>query len=157
MCKITGVLRREQPVVIWAVLLGVAQYIQDFRDIRPRANAVLDFDPTLGFNSDSLKVVVCTQNAIAAGSPILLSYGTPFKVESAHDENVDNYRGTLDTLFDTQKSRLPQQALQHVVRMNGHPACRVVSLDSVGISRLAQLNFMHVIFLKNEIRSLADM
>jgi hypothetical protein len=139
-CEITGVLRREQPVVIWAVLIGVAQYIQDHTDIRLRPNAVLEFDPTCGFNSDSLKVIAYSRNysGIAAGSPVLLEYGPSFTVESTRGKNVDHHRGTLDILFESQKSRLPQQALQHVVRMHGHLACPLASLDSVGISRLVQ-------------------
>jgi hypothetical protein len=59
-CKITGVQRADQPVEIWAVLVGVAQYIQDFHGIgiRTLANAVLEFDPSRGFNSGSLNVAV---------------------------------------------------------------------------------------------------
>jgi hypothetical protein len=142
-CKIKGVLRREEPVVIWAVLLGVAQYIQDFTQIRHRANVVLEFDPTRGFNSDSLKVVVRSRNisGIAAGTQILLGYGPSFSVELPRGKNTDNHRGSLDVLFESQKARLPLQALQHVVRMHGHPACRAMSLDSEGISRLVQANF----------------
>ena len=126
-CNILGVHRAEQPVEIWAVLVGVAQYIQDFHDIRPRANAVLEFDPTRGFNSDSLKVVVCTRTGvgISAGSPILLNYGTNFNFESACAKNgSDLFLGAWDMIVETQNHKPPAYALRHVVPM-GILSCRM--------------------------------
>ena len=118
MCKIPGVHRAEQPVEIWAVLVGVAQYIQDFHDIRPRANAVLEFDPTRGINSDSLKVVVCTRTGvgISAGSPILLNYGANFNFESACAKNSsDFFLGALNMVVESHRYKHTSQALRHVV------------------------------------------
>ena len=125
MCKIHGVHRAEQPVEIWAVLVGVAQYIQDFHDIRPRANAVLEFDPTRWFNFDSLKVVVCTRTGvcISAGSPILLHYVTNFNFESCAKNGSDLFLGALDMIVETQKHKPAAQALRHVVQM-GILSCR---------------------------------
>jgi hypothetical protein len=140
-CKIDGVHRAEQPVEIWAVLVGVAQYIQDFHDIGPHANAVLEFDPSRGFNSDSLNVVVSTRkgDGIVAGSPILLKYGQNFNFESAcAKDGSDLFLGALNMVVESQRYKHTPQALRHVVciRSRLHRHC-----DSGGNSRLVQLHF----------------
>jgi hypothetical protein len=101
-------------VEIWAVLVGVAQYIQDFHDIGPHANAVLEFDPSRGFKSDSLNVVVSTRkgDGIVAGSPILLKYGQNFNFESAcAKDGSDLFLGALNMVVESQRYKHTPQAL----------------------------------------------
>lgn len=109
--SIAGVKRQGQDVEIWAVLVGIAQFIQHFVGYRTRCNAVLEFDPSNGFN-DSLRVVVSTRTGggIRAGQPVVLNYGPGFDVNGAQPLSDDAYLGALDRLFADQRSRLPEAA-----------------------------------------------
>jgi hypothetical protein len=148
-CKITGVQRADQPVEIWAVLVGVAQYIQDFHGIgiRTLANAVLEFDPSRGFNSGSLNVVVSTRkgDGIPAGSPILLNYGPNFNFESAcAKDGSDLFLGALNMVVESQRYKHTAQALRHVVctKYRQHRHC-----ESEGeLETSATPLHMHVLF-----------
>lgn len=109
--SIPGVKRQGKEVELWAVLVGVAQFIQHFVGYRTRCNVVLQFDPSQGFN-DSLRVVVSTRTGggIGAGQPVVLNYGPGFDLNVARLVSDDAYLGALDRLFADQRSRLPEVA-----------------------------------------------
>ena len=79
-CKIRGVMRPQKETTVWAVLVGVAQFVQHFRGHRARANPFLEFDATRGFNNGALRVIAATRTGvgISAGPPVLLNYGPDF-------------------------------------------------------------------------------
>lgn len=115
-CRIDGVHRGGEKVTIYAILLGIAQFIQHYTGFRSRHNSILEFDPSHGFNAGCLKVVASTRTGvgIAAGSPVLLNYGTSygFSAQQKHQSD-DAYYGALDALFDSQKRMLPTEAEQN--------------------------------------------
>ena len=51
--QIDGVKRMQQDRRVWAVLVGVCQFAQHYDGYRPRANCILEFDPSKGFNNGS--------------------------------------------------------------------------------------------------------
>ena len=69
--NIGGALRDQVLVPVWAVLVGAAQYAQHYLHIKRGANAQWDYDPTLGFNKGSPKLVASTRTA----SPMRLFFG----------------------------------------------------------------------------------
>ena len=126
---VEGVKHMGQERSIWAVLVGVAQFAQHYEGYRPRANCVLEFDPTKGFNNGvpevqagvsaaalRLKIATRTGVGVSAGSPLLLNYGMSFDLAAASSQvpvgNV-SFKGALDALFDSQRSQLPEEAAQN--------------------------------------------
>ena len=115
--KIEGVMNAEVPQTIFAVLIGAAQWAQHFENLGKRPNCVLEFVPSNGFNSKSLRLVASTRNGVglSAGAPILLNYGRDFDPSFSSGHRVDeNFKGSLDNLFESQRARLPTEADQNV-------------------------------------------
>ena len=115
--KIDGTKKAGSNVVVYAVLVGVAQYIQHYQGIRPRANATLRFRPSSGFNSCALEVIVSTRTGvgIAAGGPVLLDYGPEFDLADAQrtmQSCGDVFSGALDAIFNAQRRHLPEAAAE---------------------------------------------
>ena len=69
--KLPGVLKHGDPVDIYAVLVGAAQYVNDFQTIRKTPNAKFVFTPKLGFNDGALKLVVATRNGAGVGKGLI--------------------------------------------------------------------------------------
>ena len=123
--QIDNVKRCGLDVTIWAVLVGVCQFVQHYEGYRPRANCILEFDASKGFNNGvagaglagvsaaALKLKVVTRNGagISAGSPLLLNYGVSFDLSAGASgaEGVE-FRGALDALFEAQRAGLPAEA-----------------------------------------------
>ena len=95
-------MRSEKETTVWAVLVGAVQFVQHFQGHRARANAVLEFDPTRGFNNGALRVVAATRTGvgISAGLPMLLNYGPDFDLawKPLHQGKL-MLQGVLDELF----------------------------------------------------------
>ena len=126
--QIDGVKRMQHDRTVWAVLVGVCQFAQHFVGYRPRANCVLEFDPSHGFNNDTclggwgagvsaaaLGLKIATRNGagVSAGSPLLLNYGVSFDLGApCAQPHADTaaFKGALDALFESQRSRLPDEA-----------------------------------------------
>ena len=92
---------------LFAVLVGVAMFIRDFRGKKARPNAVLKFSPGKGCNDGVLSFVVATRNAcgIAAGGAILADFGESFRphvVDSVPSAAAKRFRGALDVVFHKQ-------------------------------------------------------
>ena len=105
-----------------------ASFVQLYDGYRPRANCVLEFDPSKGFNNDdgsaaggagvsaaALRLKVATRNGagVAAGSPPLLNYGVSFDFGAAcaHGHaDTSVFKGALDALFESQRGLLPHEA-----------------------------------------------
>ena len=101
-CRIRGVMRSEEETTVWAVLVGAAQFVQHFQGYRARANAMLEFDATRGFNNGALRIVAATRTGvgIAAGAPVLLNYGPDFDLEwKAPECGKAMLQCALDDLF----------------------------------------------------------
>ena len=75
---------------IYFVLLGAAQYINDYHNIKGRPNAKLYFDPSKGFNAGALTLAEYTRNSsgIGSGQEILLSYGTDYDLTTQPNLSV---------------------------------------------------------------------
>ena len=103
---------------VWAVFVGVAQGIEDYRGHRASPNCVLCFDPAKGFNSDSLSVVISQRNGVgvAPDAQLFLNFGLDFDFEAARlsvarDDKV--VRGALDLFFESQKAHLAEEAARN--------------------------------------------
>ena len=115
--KLPGVLKHGDPVTIFAVLVGAAQYVNDYQNIRKSANAKFVFTPNMGFNHGALQLVISTRNGagVGKGAPLLAAYGEDFDKELASEQAPPSkkYKGALDMLFDEQKNALPEEADEH--------------------------------------------
>ena len=105
-------------MTVWAVFVGIAQSIADYRGHRPSPNCALRFDPSKGFNSDSLSVVVSQRNGVgvAPGAQLYLNFGLDFDCDAARqvvakDDSV--LRGALDSVFESQKAHLAEEAARN--------------------------------------------
>ena len=105
-------------MTVWAVFVGIAQSIADYRGHRPSPNCALRFDPSKGFNSDSLSVVISQRNGVgvAPGAQLYLNFGLDFDCDAARqvvarDDNV--LRGALDLVFESQEARLAEDAARN--------------------------------------------
>ena len=126
--QIDKVRRIGQDRTVWAVLVGVVQFAQHYDGYRPRANCVLEFNPSKGFNHSgtgqagvstaALTLKVATRNGagISAGSPLLLNYGMSFDFAAAGRGDVGEFKGALDSLFETQRGRLPAEADENAAK-----------------------------------------
>jgi hypothetical protein len=115
--KIEGVMNAELPQTIFAVLIGAAQWAQHWENLAKRANCILEFVPSNGFNSNSLRIVASTRNGVglSAGAPILLNYGRDFDPSFSSGRGADkDFKGSLDNLFESQRGRLPMEADQNM-------------------------------------------
>ena len=106
---------------VWAVFVGVAQSIEDYRGHRASPNCVLRFDPAKGFNSESLSVVINQRNGVgvAPDAQLFLNFGLDFDFEAAklsvaRDDNV--VRGALDLFFESQKAHLAEEAARNAAQ-----------------------------------------
>ena len=91
-------------VTVWVVLVGVCQFVQHYDGYRPRANCILEFDPSKGFNNcgagqagvsaAALTLKVATRNGagISAGSPLLLNYGVSFDLAAATGGDASEFK-----------------------------------------------------------------
>jgi hypothetical protein len=127
--QINGVKHLQQERRVWAVLVGACQFTQHFNGYRPRANCILEFDVSKGFNNGeqeepagvstaALKLKIATRNGagVSAGSPLLLNYGMSFDFGAACTRFAADtaiFKGALDALFDSQKNRLPVEAAEN--------------------------------------------
>ena len=126
--QIDKVRRMGQDITVWAVLVGVAQFAQHYVGFRPRANCILEFDPSKGFNNSgagqagvsaaALTVKVATRNGagISAGTPLLLNYGVSFDLSAVTGREASEFKGALDAIFDAQRGRLPVEADDNVAK-----------------------------------------
>ena len=124
--QINGVKHKQQERTIWAALVGVAQFAQHFDGYRPRANCILEFDPSRGFNNDGakgaagvsaavLRLKLAPRNGagVSAGSPLLLNYGVSFDFSASRaggNSDKSTFKGALEALFESQRARLPEEA-----------------------------------------------
>jgi len=110
---IPGVKKVGEPRTIFAVLVGAAQYANNYLSIRKAPNAKLVFTPSRGFNEGSLQIHICTRNGagVAKGSPILLDYGPEF--QAPQRSGGDTFRGALDAVFGANRLLLPDEAAEH--------------------------------------------
>ena len=95
---------------------------------RPRANCILESDPSKGFNNSgagqagvsaaALTVKVATRNGagISAGTPLLLNYGGSFDLSAVTGREASEFKGALDAIFDAQRGRLPVEADDNVAK-----------------------------------------
>ena len=99
---------------VWAVFVGVAQSIEDYRGHRASPNCVLRFDPAKGFNSDSLSVVISQRNGVgvAPDAQLFLNFGLDFDFDAARLSVASDkvFRGALDLFFESQKAHLAEEA-----------------------------------------------
>ena len=129
--QIDNVMRAGEDVTIWAVLVGVCQFAQHYEGIRPRANCVLEFNASRGFNNGvtraglagvsaaalSLKVATRNGAGVSTGSPLLLNYGVSFDLSAAaSSEEGSEFKGALDALFEAQRPKLPDDAEMNQAR-----------------------------------------
>lgn len=137
-CRIEGVHRAGEKVVVYAVLVGIAQFIQHYTGYRTRHNAILEFDPSLGFNSGCLKVVASTRTGvgIAAGSPVLLNYGADYDFQNPPPSD-ESYYGALDALFDSQRKLLPEARAENQRRAAEEEAAKAKKADEERIALAA--------------------
>ncbi len=144
--QVDGVHRHQERITVWAVLIGVAQYVQHFESYRPRANTILEFDASVGFNNSgegALKLVVATRTGvgIAAGAPVLLNYGMYFDFSAmctkAHTTEI---QGALNVIFEAQRRHCPQEALRCTGGGGGGAAGLIVCsrLESQQTSRVGR-------------------
>jgi hypothetical protein len=102
---------------LYAVLVGAAQYLQHFHDIKPRHNAVLQYHPSEGFNNGglgALRCVVETRNGVGmAAGPVLLNYGAAYNLGRKHVA-PGVFAGALDQLFKSQETRLSGEAKKNI-------------------------------------------
>jgi len=114
--RIRGVKRDDEVEDNFAVLVGVAQYIQHHTGIRSRPNVALAYDPKEGFNSSAggaLKGMVSTRSntGISSGQQALLNYGTAYDFEAAAvpagDAHV--FQGALNAMLEEQKKKAARQ------------------------------------------------
>ena len=108
-------LKDKAPRTVWAVLIGVAQFINCFAGIRRAPNAKVIFNAAKGFNEGALEIRISTRNGagVAKGSPILVDYGPGFSMEEAArlvGGSHKNFRGALDATFASQREALPEEA-----------------------------------------------
>ena len=82
---VQGVVRNGIKVDMYFVLIGCAQFINHFAGHRKTPNAMLQFNPLLGFNRGSLKVVVNTRNKQGLSSgEIFSNYGLRYDLTLAY-------------------------------------------------------------------------
>ena len=104
--SITGLMQdgqfRAEPVC--AVLIGISQFAQHYVTIRKSPNAKWVFDASLGFNVQSLSLMVQTRNAagIAPGADVVVNYGAHFDFTATQRAEPEKFTGLLDRLFQTQ-------------------------------------------------------
>jgi hypothetical protein len=110
---IPGIKKAGEPRKIFAVLIGAAQYANNYLNIRKAPNAKLVFTPSRGFNEGSLQVQISTRSGagIAKSSPILLDYGAAFQNPSK--SSGDTFRGALDAAFDANRHVMPEDAAEN--------------------------------------------
>ena len=98
---------------VYAVLLGAARLIRDFRDMSPDAkasklrkpNAMIRVKPEKGANDGFLTVVVCTHNGcgVGAGSGVTLDYGDQYVSALVPDAPAaKRFKGALETFWAKQ-------------------------------------------------------
>ena len=92
--------------MVWASMVGVGQFVQDFRGIKARPSAKIVFRPGSGFNVGALQLVTETKNkaGISKGMEILLHYGACFRYADAEvlPSPAKKFKGALDALFSAQ-------------------------------------------------------
>ena len=112
--QIQNVHRNREPGKVWAVLVGVARFVQHFAGQRPRPNCVLEYDPRKGFNSGSFNVIANNRKKYGTKpvTPLLLDFGVDFDcgAAGAFPASRDSFRGALDIMFQSQKMYLEAHA-----------------------------------------------
>ena len=89
---------------IYFVLVGACQFLNSFQNIRKSANVKLLYEPTTGFNEDSLQLVVATRNNAGVGvdQELVLSYGPEYDLDVTITESTDflaRHKGPLSKLW----------------------------------------------------------
>jgi len=98
---------------VFAVLVGAARLLADFRGIRKWANCAFVARPELGPNDGFLSVHVRTHNGcgLAAGSEVLLDLGERYVPMSAlNDPPAKKFKGALDLLLNKQRRDQAKEA-----------------------------------------------
>ena len=116
--QIQNVHRNESPGSVWAVMVGVARYVEHFAGHRASPNCILQFDQAKGFNAGSLNLVASRRNGvgISPNSQLLLNFGADFDIDAAKalaSRDDASFRGALDLLFASQKDYLKAEAAQN--------------------------------------------
>lgn len=92
---------------LFAVMVGAAMYVQDYRGKKARPNVTLKVSPHKGLSDQMLTYVVATRNScgIAARSLILADFGEHFALPAV-DANpaVKRFRGALDACLARQRA-----------------------------------------------------
>ena len=83
--QIQNVHHNKSPGTVWAVMVGVARYVEHFAGHRASPNCILQFDQSKGFNAGSLNLVASLRNGvgISPNSPLLLNFGADFDIDAA--------------------------------------------------------------------------
>ena len=99
---------------LFAVLVGIGMFVQDFRGKKARPNACLKFVPGKGCNDGVLTFVASTRNAcgIAAGGTILADFGEIYRPLSLTEPSsaAKKFRGALDLVFNRQMENTQEPA-----------------------------------------------
>ena len=107
---ISNVLRSGAPQDLYAVLVGLGQYVNHYSGLRKSANAMIQLKPSLGFNRGSLHLVASNRNnsGIGGGGEICINYGVQFDLQTPCDTPSKRIRGALDNIFDQQSGQHPK-------------------------------------------------
>ena len=92
---------------VYAVLVGVARLLCDFRGIRKYPNCTFRASAEAGPNDRFLKLMVQTHNGcgVAAGSEVVADFGEKYVPAGATDASpAKKFKGSLDLLLDKQKA-----------------------------------------------------
>ncbi len=101
--QIQNVRHNRSPGTVWAVMVGVARFVQHFVGQHASPNCILEFEESKGFNSNSLNLLASTHNGvgISPNSPLLLNSGADFDIEAAMglaSRDDASFRGALALL-----------------------------------------------------------
>jgi hypothetical protein len=90
---------------IYFVLIGACQFLNSFTGLRKTANVKLSYDPSKGFNEDSIQLIVATRNNAGVGveQEMLLSYGPEYDLDVTITKSADflaRQKGPLFKLWE---------------------------------------------------------
>jgi hypothetical protein len=146
--RIVGIenLRRggEPHGTVFAVLIGAAQFVQHYVNIRKAPNAEWEFRPSEGFNEAGLLLRVRTRNAcgIAAGADVVVNYGAKFDFAGS-SASSPRFAGSLDALFAGQAAASSQGS--EVSEEQVHSESRNVDLGAGHAGLLARTSTLSVL------------
>ena len=107
--RIENVLQNGVPREVFAVMVGLGQYVNHYSGIKKAPNAKLAVRPEKGFNRGALQLMATNRNAsgIAAGNEILLNYGIiadGLVPNWSQDSPAKRVHGVLEQMFERQEA-----------------------------------------------------